>query len=136
MPARARLNSCLCRHLGVRRSGRVRAVFDDFWLTSPERPKLMLKSMIDALGHNGDTAFGVLVCLETPTRQMNEAALEQDVWTSAFDGKTYRRIQIMTAQDILDGKRVEMPQRSRTRVFAEAGAGPQREGHQQPLSTS
>src|SRR4051812_40905785 len=39
------------------KEGRVQAVFDDFWLTAPEKPKQMLKSMIDALGHNDVTAY-------------------------------------------------------------------------------
>jgi site-specific DNA-methyltransferase (adenine-specific) len=39
------------------REGRVQAVFDDFWLTAPEKAKQMLKSMIDALGRNDVTAY-------------------------------------------------------------------------------
>ncbi len=63
-------------------------------------------------------AFGVFVCVEKPTRQMTEAALAAGSWVSTFDGKTYRRIQILSAQDLLDGKRVEMPP-ARTAVFAQ-----------------
>src|SRR3990172_8771509 len=32
--------------------GRVQAVFNDFWMNGPEKPKQLLKSLIDALGHN------------------------------------------------------------------------------------
>ena len=37
--------------------GRVQAIFTDFWLTAPEKPKQMLKALIDALGHNDVTAY-------------------------------------------------------------------------------
>lgn len=63
--------------------------------------------------------FGVFICLEKPTRQMTEAALAAGTWVSSFDGKTYRKIQILSAQDLLDGKRVEMLP-ARTAVFAQA----------------
>lgn len=65
-------------------------------------------------------AFGVFVCLEKPTRQMTEAALAAGSWTSAYDGRTYRKIQILSAQDLLSGVRVEMPNAARTALFAQA----------------
>jgi DNA modification methylase len=78
-------------------------------------------------------AFGVFICLEKPTRQMNEVALEAGTWTSANNDKTYRKIQILSAQDLLDGKTVDMPHGARTAVFAQAARETAHEGTQTTL---
>ncbi len=48
------------------REGRVQEVFDDFWMTAPEKPKQMLKSMILALGHNDVTAYLTMMAPSPP----------------------------------------------------------------------
>ncbi|MFN8616586.1 MAG: DNA methyltransferase [Dehalococcoidia bacterium] len=56
-----------------------------------------------------DAAFGVFICLNVPTKPMTEAALEQGMWVSDYDSRTYPRVQILCAQDLIDGKRPKMP---------------------------
>jgi site-specific DNA-methyltransferase (adenine-specific) len=81
------------------------------------------------VGADEDAAFGVFVCLREPTKPMVEAANEQGTWVSDFDGKIYPRVQIMCAQDLIDGKQVRMPG-SRTAVFAAAAREKRVEGTQ------
>ena len=42
------------------------------------------------------------------------------VWASAVDAGACLRIQLMSAQDLIEGKRVKMPQGARTSVYASA----------------
>ena len=48
---------------------------------------------------------------------------------SEYEGRMYPRVQILSAQDLLEGKQVQMPG-SRTAVFAQAARERQREGVQ------
>jgi adenine specific DNA methylase Mod len=80
-----------------------------------------------------DAAFGVFICLNAPTKPMIEAALSQGTWVSDFDGKIYPKMQILSAQDLIDGKPVRMPP-SRTAVFAQASRERSREGQQGRLT--
>jgi DNA modification methylase len=80
-----------------------------------------------------DAAFGVFICLNAPTKPMIEAALSQGTWVSDFDGKIYPKMQILSAQDLMDGKTVRMPP-SRTAVYAQASRERSREGHQPRLT--
>ena len=73
--------------------------------------------------------FGVLVCLQPPTRPMVEAALEAGQWKSDYDGANYPKLQILSAQDLIDGHQVRMPA-SRTPVFAQAAREKRTEGTQ------
>ncbi len=88
-----------------------------------------VRDLAGVVSGDDDAAFGVLVCLQSPTKQMNEAALAQGVWVSDFDGATYPRMQILSAQDLIDGVPVRMPG-SRTARFAEAARERKREGTQ------
>ena len=81
------------------------------------------------LASEADVAFGVLICLNTPTKAMTEAALVQGTWVSDYDGAIYPRMQILCAQDLIDGKRVRMPG-SRTAVFTPAARETRPEGTQ------
>lgn len=76
-----------------------------------------------------DAAFGVFICLNVPTKPMNEAALEQGVWVSDYDGRTYPRVQILCAQDLIDGKKPKMPA-SGTGLYAKPERERGREGTQ------
>ena len=81
-----------------------------------------------------DAEFGVFICLNEPTRAMIQSANEQGTWISQFDGTNYPRIQILSAQDLVDEKPVRMPLGSRTRAFAEARRERDREGKQGRLT--
>jgi site-specific DNA-methyltransferase (adenine-specific) len=80
-----------------------------------------------------DAEFGVFICLHHPTKPMTEAALEAGTWVSDFDGAIYPRLQILCAQDLIDGKRPRMP-RSATDLFAKPERERKREGTQGRLS--
>lgn len=65
-----------------------------------------------------DTEFGVFVGLDEPTKAMVDEALSHGMWTSEFDGEAYPRIQILSAQNLVEGKPVCMPNAARTTRFA------------------
>jgi hypothetical protein len=54
--------------------------------------------------------MGVFVCLREPTRGIIEAANHSGFYTHPANGSRYPRVQIVSVQDILDGKRPNMPQ--------------------------
>ena len=58
---------------------------------------------------NESAAIGVLVTIKEPTRGMIDAAASAGVYQSNFTKKSYPKIQIITAGDIVHGKMVEMP---------------------------
>jgi DNA modification methylase len=56
--------------------------------------------------------IGVFLCFEEPTRPMLREAAEAGLYRSGpLDGATYPRLQILTIQQILDGKQPEYPAR-------------------------
>jgi len=55
-------------------------------------------------------SMGVFVCLREPTRGIIEAANHSGFYTHPANGSRYPRVQIVSVQDILDGKRPNMPQ--------------------------
>lgn len=54
-------------------------------------------------------ALGVFISLEAPTRDMLNEALAAGVYTSPTWGREYRKLQILTIEDLLAGKTVDMP---------------------------
>lgn len=56
-------------------------------------------------------AIGVFITLETPTREMEKEALAAGVYKSQFGaaGSHYPKIQMLTIEQLLQGKRIEMP---------------------------
>lgn len=63
--------------------------------------------------------IGVFLCFEEPTRPMLREAAEAGFYKSA-DGSSYPRIQILTIQQILDGKQPEYPLHRRDATFKQA----------------
>lgn len=63
--------------------------------------------------------IGVFLCFEEPTRPMIREAAEAGFYKSA-DGSSYPRIQILTIQQILDGKQPEYPLHRRDATFKQA----------------
>lgn len=63
--------------------------------------------------------IGVFVCFEEPTRPMLREAAEAGLYKSS-DGSTYPRLQILTIQQILDGKQPEYPLHRRDATFKKA----------------
>lgn len=64
--------------------------------------------------------IGILVITEAPTREMQRDAAAAGVYHSTATGKTYPRIQILTAGDLIHGKRADMPPQRGTSDFARA----------------
>jgi len=54
------------------------------------------------------TAIGVFITLQPPTSQMQKSAFEAGYYESELWGR-FPRVQILTIEDLLDGKTVEMP---------------------------
>ena len=79
-----------------------------------------VRELAGTVAADDDAMFGVFVCLYPPTKPMTEAALEAGQWVSEFDGAIYPRMQILSAQDLIEAKQVRMPP-SRTSIYAQAG---------------
>ncbi len=56
-----------------------------------------------------DAAIGVFITLELPTQPMTREALEAGWYESDFWDKQYRKLQILSIRDLLDGAGVDMP---------------------------
>lgn len=54
-------------------------------------------------------AIGVFITLEEPTRDMETEALSAGYYESPVWGKKYRKIQILTIEQLLDGAQIDMP---------------------------
>ena len=70
--------------------------------------------------------IGILVVTQPPTREMERDAAAAGVYHSPWDGSTYPRIQIITAGEIVHGKRIDMPSQRGTSDFARAPRARQR----------
>lgn len=92
-----------------------------------------VRDFAGVVSRDEDAAFGVFICLNSPTQPMIEESLNQGTWVSEFDGKIYPKMQILCAQDLIDGKLPRMPA-SRTAVFAQATRERNREGQQGRLA--
>jgi DNA modification methylase len=88
-----------------------------------------VRDLSGVLTADPDAAFGVFICLNKPTPAMTEAALDAGTWVSDYDTQIYPRIQILSAQDLIDGKRPRMPASS-TPLFAQPKRERPREGIQ------
>jgi DNA modification methylase len=67
----------------------------------------MVRELIGAV-ETLDGQMGILVTMDNITHGMQEAANMGGVW-NFFSGQTYPRIQIITVDDLLKGKRLNMP---------------------------
>jgi len=63
--------------------------------------------------------IGVFLCFEAPTKPMLREASEGG-WYKSTDGTTYPRVQILTIQEILDGKQPDYPRFARDATFKKA----------------
>jgi len=63
--------------------------------------------------------IGVFLCFEEPTKPMKKRAAEAGLYKST-DGTTYPMLQILTIQQILDGKQPEYPLHRRDATFKKA----------------
>jgi len=76
-------------------------------------------------------AIGVLITLEPPTTPMKVEAVDAGYYHSPIWDKDYQKIQILTIEELLHGKVVEMPPQTQTSVtFAKAPKVSKKEGEQ------
>jgi len=76
-------------------------------------------------------AIGALITLEPPTTPMNVEAVVAGYYHSPIYDKDYPKIQILTIEELLHGKTVDMPPQTQTNVtFAKAQKITQKEGEQ------
>jgi site-specific DNA-methyltransferase (adenine-specific) len=87
-----------------------------------------LKGVLDREGE----PIGVLITLNNPTREMKTEAAAAGLYHSDFWNKDYSRIQMLTAEDLLNKKTVAMPQQQAS-PFAKAPREKRREGKQTNL---
>ncbi len=66
-----------------------------------------------------EAEIGVFLCFEEPTKPMIREAAEAGLYQST-DGTTYARIQILTIQEILNGKQPKFPRFARDATFKKA----------------
>ncbi len=79
-------------------------------------------------------AIGVLITLEPPTSPMKVEAVDAGYYHSELYDKDYPKIQILTIEELLQGKIVDMPPQTQTSVtFAKAQKITQKEGEQLPM---
>ena len=64
--------------------------------------------------------IGVLVTTRPATSEMKTEAASAGLYTSTWDGKQYPRLQLLTAGDIVHGKRIDMPSQRSSSDFAQA----------------
>ena len=88
-----------------------------------------LKGVLDREGE----PIGVLLTLNNPTREMKTEAAAAGLYHSDFWNKDYPRIQMLTAEDLLNKKTVAMPQQQAS-PFARAPREKRREGKQTNLN--
>ncbi len=76
-------------------------------------------------------AIGVFITLEPPTTPMVSEALDAGYYHSPIWNKDYPKIQILTIEELLQGKTVDMPPQTQTSVtFARAPRVSKKEGEQ------
>jgi hypothetical protein len=67
-----------------------------------------------------EAAIGVFVTLEEPSKDMVTEAVSAGFYHSNLWQKDYPRVQILTIEDLLDGKGIDMPPYSASQTFKKA----------------
>jgi site-specific DNA-methyltransferase (adenine-specific) len=79
-------------------------------------------------------AMGIFITLESPTKDMSVEAISAGYYHSPIWNKDYPRIQILTIEELLHGKNVEMPPLAQTNVtFTKAQKISKKHGEQLSL---
>ncbi len=78
--------------------------------------------------------IGVLITMQEPTQPMKAEAASGGYYESAVWGKNYPRLQILTIEELLDGKGIDMPPISQvSQTYKKAPKHKGEEGHQPSL---
>jgi site-specific DNA-methyltransferase (adenine-specific) len=77
-----------------------------------------VRDLVGVLGRE-KAEIGIFLCFEEPTKPMIKEAAEAGFYRST-DGTTYPKLQILTIQQILDGRQPEYPLHRRDATFKKA----------------
>jgi site-specific DNA-methyltransferase (adenine-specific) len=90
-------------------------------LSDEEAGRLNLSQVHDFVGvlNRGKAEMGVFLSFDEPTKPMLREAAEARLYKSS-DGTTYPRLQILTIQQILDGRQPQSPLHRRDATFKKA----------------
>lgn len=80
-----------------------------------------------------ESAIGVFLTLEEPSRDMNTEAVSSGYYHSQLWNKDYPRIQILTVNELLNGKEIEMPPDSARQTFKQTKRVKKTDATQDPL---
>ncbi len=67
-----------------------------------------IRDLVGTIDREG-AAIGVFITLENPSRDMTGEAVSAGFYHSEHFNRDYPRIQILTIEDLFDGKEVKMP---------------------------
>ena len=81
-----------------------------------------IRDLVGAIDRE-QAAIGVFITLEKPSRDMTTEAVGKGFYHSPDWNKDYPRLQILTIEELLSGKQLEMPQTSITFKQAEKMSG-------------
>ncbi len=92
------------------------------------KPKVSEIRNLNGVVRREGAEIGVMVTLESPTRDMAKEAADAGYYSSPWDGgKKYARLQIITVRELLAGKQIECPPWSENRSFKKAPKTKKRE---------
>jgi len=67
-----------------------------------------------------EAAIGIFITLKQPTRDMKTEALEAGYYVAPLTNQKYRKIQIVTIEDLLNEEKVDLPQTATDKTFKKA----------------
>ena len=79
------------------------------------------------------SAIGVFITLEEPSKDMTTEAVSSGYYHSQLWDADYPRIQILTIEDLLNGKVIDMPKSVPSQTFKQAGKVKKKDATQDPL---
>ena len=68
----------------------------------------LIRDLVGTVGREG-AAIGVFITLEPPTQDMKDEAASAGLYTSPGWGEKYRKVQIVTIDELLKGTKIAMP---------------------------
>lgn len=80
-----------------------------------------------------ESALGVFITLETPSKDMLTEAVSSGYYHSNLWDKDYPRIQILTIEELLNGKAIDMPKSVPGQTFKQAGKVKKKDATQSDL---
>lgn len=84
---------------------------------------------LDGTVNHAKAELGLLIVLARPTRGMMEAAEHSGSYVNALTGTTYPKVQIATIEDLMAGKRPNLP----TAILPYIQAAPKKDHEEMPL---